>query len=95
MFIFTVQLQRKMTKEELLNRLSDIEWEDFEIKRASDELPKTIWDTVGAFSNSAGGWIVLGVSQQGKKFELTGIANPEKITEYKSHNRYLQIGVFS
>ena len=71
----------KMNKEELLNRLSDFEWEDFEIKKASDELPKNIWETVSAFANSAGGWIVLGVSQQGKKFEITGLTNPEKIEQ--------------
>ena len=70
-----------MNKEELLNRLSDIEWEDFEIKKSSDVLPKNIWETVSAFANSAGGWIVLGVSQQGKKFEVTGLTNPEKIEQ--------------
>ena len=70
-----------MNKRELLNRLSDIEWEDFEIKKASDELPKNIWETVSAFANSAGGWIVLGVSQRGKIFEPTGLANPEKIEQ--------------
>jgi len=70
-----------MNKEDLLNRLSDIEWEDFEVKKASDELPKNIWETVSAFANSAGGWIVLGISQQGKKFEATGLSNPEKVEQ--------------
>jgi predicted HTH transcriptional regulator len=51
------------------------------VKKVSDKLPKTIWETVSAFSNSSGGWIVLGVSQQGKKFEPTGVANPEKIEQ--------------
>jgi predicted HTH transcriptional regulator len=50
-----------MTKTELLNRLSDIEWEDFEVKEAHTELPKNIWETVSAFSNASGGWIILGV----------------------------------
>ncbi|MDR2890576.1 MAG: putative DNA binding domain-containing protein [Alistipes sp.] len=70
-----------MNKDALLKRLSDIEWDDFEVKRSSDELPKNIWDTVGAFSNTSGGWIVLGVSQNGKTFEITGVANPEKIEQ--------------
>lgn len=70
-----------MTKEELIKKLQDIEWEDFEVKKASSELPKNIWDTVSAFSNTAGGWIVLGVSQIGKKFEVTGVNNPEKIEQ--------------
>ncbi len=70
-----------MDKKTLLNKLSDIEWEDFEIKEASHELPKNIWETVSAFSNSAGGWVVLGVSQKGKHFEITGIGHPEKIEQ--------------
>jgi predicted HTH transcriptional regulator len=44
-----------MTKDTLLQRLSDIEWDDFEVKGASRELPKSIWETVSAFSNMAGG----------------------------------------
>jgi hypothetical protein len=31
-----------MNKEELLLRLTDIEWDDFEAKEASHELPKNI-----------------------------------------------------
>ena len=50
-----------MTKEELLKRLNGIEWNDFEIKEAKNEVPKTAWETVSAFSNSFGGWIVFGV----------------------------------
>jgi ATP-dependent DNA helicase RecG len=43
-----------MNKTELLNRLSDIEWDDFEVKEARTELPKNIWETVSAFANSSG-----------------------------------------
>ena len=32
-----------MTKEELIDRINDIEWEDFEAKEAKSELPKNIW----------------------------------------------------
>ncbi|MDR0602835.1 MAG: putative DNA binding domain-containing protein [Bacteroidales bacterium] len=70
-----------MTKNELLRRLSDIEWDDFEVKGASHELPKNIWETVSAFSNTAGGWIVLGVSQKEKTFEITGIKEPERLEQ--------------
>lgn len=47
-----------MTKEELIARLQDIEWDDFEVKEAKNELPKNIWETVSAFSNASGGWII-------------------------------------
>jgi len=50
-----------VNKTELLQKLQDIEWDDFEVKEARSELPKNIWETVSAFANSAGGWIVLGV----------------------------------
>lgn len=40
-----------MTKEELIERLDDIEWEDFEVKSARNELPKNIWESVSAFAN--------------------------------------------
>jgi len=68
-----------MTKEELLLKLSDIEWEDFEVKAAENELPKNVWETVSAFSNTSGGWIIFGVQQQGKKFSIEGVNNGEKI----------------
>ena len=41
-----------MTKEELLARLNDIEWNDFEVKEASGGLPKSMWETFSAFSNT-------------------------------------------
>ena len=68
-----------MTKNELIAKLKDIEWDDFEVKEASAELPKNIWETVSAFSNTSGGWIVLGVKQNGKRFEITGVQNGEKV----------------
>ncbi|MDR1004590.1 MAG: putative DNA binding domain-containing protein, partial [Prevotellaceae bacterium] len=70
-----------MNKEALIQRLTDIEWDDFEVKKASHELPKNVWETVSAFSNAAGGWIVFGVSQQGKRYEVVGVEHPEKIEQ--------------
>ena len=67
-----------MTKEELLQKLSEIEWDDFECKRAQDKLPEDVWSTVSAFSNTSGGWIIFGVKQQGKSFEINGVNNGEK-----------------
>ncbi|MBO4839732.1 MAG: putative DNA binding domain-containing protein [Bacteroidaceae bacterium] len=67
-----------MTKEELLQKLIEIEWDDFECKTAQDKLPEDVWTTVSAFSNTSGGWIVFGVKQHGKQFEIQGVNNGEK-----------------
>lgn len=69
---------KNMTKEELLQRLIDIEWDDFECKTAENRLPDNVWETVSAFSNTSGGWIVFGIKQNGKKFEVQGVNNGEK-----------------
>lgn len=74
-----------MTKDELLARLRDIEWEDFEVKEAQNKLPDNVWETVSAFSNTSGGWIVFGIKQNGKRFEVQGVNDGEKI-ESDFHN---------
>lgn len=43
-----------MTREELIEIIQDIEWDDFEAKEAMNELPKNTWDTVSSFSNTSG-----------------------------------------
>ncbi|MBU0952794.1 MAG: putative DNA binding domain-containing protein [Elusimicrobia bacterium] len=68
-----------MNKQELIKKLQDIEWEDFEVKEAKSDLPKNIWETVSAFSNTAGGWLILGVSKSGNTYDIMGIDNPVKI----------------
>lgn len=70
-----------MTKEELIQRLEDLEWEDFEVKEAKGEVPKNSWETVSAFSNTSGGWLLFGIKQVGKRFEVQGVKNPEKIEQ--------------
>ncbi len=46
-----------MTENELRQRLNEIEWDDFEVKEATGGLPKSMWETVSAFSNTSGGQI--------------------------------------
>ena len=70
-----------MNRIELLKRLTDIEWDDFEVKEARFELPKSIWETVSSFSNSAGGWIVLGIALLKEGFEIMGVEKAEKIEQ--------------
>lgn len=61
-----------------MQRLTDIEWDDFECKTAENRLPDNVWETVSAFSNTSGGWVVFGIKQSGKKFEVQGVNNGEK-----------------
>ena len=68
-----------MTKQQLIDKLSDIEWEDFEVKAAQGGLPKSSWATVSAFSNTGGGWLVFGISEKKNQFEVLGVSNPEKL----------------
>ena len=70
-----------MNKEQLLDRLSELEWEDFEVKEAKNVLPKSSWETVSAFSNTNGGYLVFGIKERGKGFEITGVHDPEKIEQ--------------
>ncbi len=74
-----------MTKEELLNRLSDIEWNDFEVKEATGGIPKSMWETVCAFSNTSGGWIILGVKEIHNHgcsmYEIVGLNNVEQVEQ--------------
>ncbi len=70
-----------MNKEELSTRLQSIEWEDFEVKSGRYNLPKSIWETVSAFANTNGGWLVLGISQKGKEYSIEGVENGEKLEQ--------------
>ena len=70
-----------LTKAELIKKLEDIEWEDFEVKEARDEVPKSSWETVSAFSNTAGGWLVFGVQKKGKFYHVVSVSKPEKIEQ--------------
>ncbi|MCG8697351.1 MAG: putative DNA binding domain-containing protein, partial [Bacteroidales bacterium] len=70
-----------MRKEELIKKLQDIEWEDFEVKEAKSAVPKSSWESVSAFSNTAGGWLIFGVAKKGKGYEILGVSNAEKIEQ--------------
>jgi ATP-dependent DNA helicase RecG len=74
-----IEYKNSMTKEELLEHLQDIEWDNFEVKAAQTDVPKDVWETVSAFANTSGGWVVFGVSQKKKVFEIVGVEYPERI----------------
>lgn len=70
-----------MTREELIKKLQDIEWEDFEIKKCKEKIASSVWETVSAFSNTNGGWLIFGVEQKGKHYNITGLSNPQQVEQ--------------
>lgn len=48
-----------------------------ELKRAQ-ELPSAFWESYSSFSNTSGGWIILGVAEGTPQNEIVGVGNPEK-----------------
>lgn len=55
------------------------EWMTTEFKAAREGLPKSVFETLAAFANTEGGWLVLGVSQQGEHIEIVGVSEPDKL----------------
>ncbi len=68
-----------MNQEELLARLNGLEWNDFECKRAQRGVPEDAYKTVSAFANTAGGWLVFGVSEVNHNLAVTGVEEPDKV----------------
>ncbi|MBI4980774.1 winged helix-turn-helix transcriptional regulator [Candidatus Woesearchaeota archaeon] len=66
-----------MNKQELIQKLQDIESQDFEVKEARTEIPKNVWETVSAFSSTSG-WL----SYYAKKPVVEGDFDYYKITFY-------------
>lgn len=71
-----------MNLDELQERLKGFEWNDVEFKAAQRDVPKTAYETVSAFSNTAGGWLVFGVEEKTKEsgqFEIVGVIEVDKV----------------
>ncbi|MEB3180027.1 MAG: RNA-binding domain-containing protein [Nostocaceae cyanobacterium] len=77
-----------MDAETLLQKINLGEDEDIEFKAANGGFPKDLWETLSAFANTDGGYIVLGISQNKNGFEVSGIRNPNAIlkTFWDNHN---------
>ena len=68
-----------MTRSELIDRLSKYEWSDVEFKEARNAAPRSAYETVSAFANTAGGWLVFGVGDRGGSLEIVGVLQVDKV----------------
>ena len=62
--------------EQLVERLQGKERLDLEFKECRETLSASLWETVSAFANTQGGWLLLGVTNKGVPI---GIVNPDKL----------------
>ena len=51
----------------------------FELKKAKNSLSKSFWETYSSFSNTKGGFIILGVEEGQTENIITGVNNPEEM----------------
>ncbi|MBF2759015.1 MAG: putative DNA binding domain-containing protein [Ectothiorhodospiraceae bacterium AqS1] len=68
-----------MTRDELLSRLNGFEWNDFECKRDRGGVSEDAYKTVSAFANTAGGWLVFGVSEKEDRLHVSGVEKPDSV----------------
>ena len=68
-----------MTEQEILKLLNQHEWKDVEFKEAKTAVPKSAYESVSAFANTEGGYLVFGVKKDGSKFDVVGVVNVDKV----------------
>jgi len=63
----------------LLTRVCGFEWNDFECKKALRSVPEDAYKTVSAFANTAGGWLVFGISEINGRMDITGVERADGV----------------
>lgn len=77
-----------MDSETLLQHINLGEDQDIEFKSADGGLPNDVWETISAFANTDGGYIVLGVSEGRGGLTISGVSKPEGLLKnfWNNHN---------
>ncbi|HLA80351.1 MAG TPA: ATP-binding protein, partial [Thermoleophilia bacterium] len=68
-----------MTKDELIARLGKYEWNDLECKKAQRGVPDDAYESVSAFANTAGGYLVFGIKDTRGSLEIVGVIEVDKV----------------
>lgn len=68
-----------LSREQLFQRLQAAEWTDLEVKEAQWALPRTALETVSAFANTSGGYLVFGIKEEGRAYEIVGVIDVDKV----------------
>ena len=68
-----------MEKPEIIERLKGYEWNDVEFKEARRDVPKNAYETVSAFSNTEGGWLIFGIRDSAGGYEIVGVLEVDKV----------------
>ena len=67
--------------ETLFERLGEQENLELEFKASQNALPNSIWETISAFANTKGGWIVLGIEENDSRVEIKGISDASSLLD--------------
>lgn len=68
-----------MNRDDLLKRLERFEWSEFEVKAAQRGVPNNAYETVSAFANTTGGYLIFGVAEDGGRFEIVGVIELDRV----------------
>lgn len=74
-----IQTSEQISIEDLKEWLLNIHEKYFVELKKANELPNSFWESYSSFSNTSGGFIILGVLEQEVQNEIIGVGNPEKI----------------
>jgi len=79
----------------ILQQIDIGEDQEYEFKSAEGGLPKDIWETLSAFANTDGGYIILGVSEKKPRLEITGVRNPKNLQQefWDNHNNRQKLNI--